>query len=79
MSMGTPFVGSVVVTLKTLRSRRGGSLPADAHLWMGASFMLPLWMGASFTLPLWIADRSALALWTVGGYPGGRPREGSTA
>ena len=75
--------------MKTLRSRRGGSLPADAHLWMGvgralplwmgASFTLPLWMGASFTLPLWIADRSAPALWTAGGYPGGRPREGSTA
>ena len=73
------------MTLKTLRARRGGLLPADAHLWMGAgwalplwmgaSFALPLWMGASFALPLWIADPSAPALWTAGEHPGGRPRE----
>lgn len=63
------------MTLKTLRARRGGLLPADAHLWMGAGWALPLWMGASFALPLWIADPSAPALWTAGEHPGGRPRE----
>lgn len=63
------------MTLKTLRARRGGLLPTDAHLWMGAGWVLPLWMGASFMLPLWIADPSAPALWTAGEHPGGRPRE----
>lgn len=63
------------MTIKTLRARRGGLLPADAHLWMGAGWALPLWMGASFALPLWIADPSAPALWTAGEHPGGRPRE----
>ena len=66
------------MTIKTLRARRGGSLPADAHLWMGAGWALPLWMGTSFMLPLWIADPSAPALWTAGGHPGGRPRERKT-
>ncbi|ERH24487.1 hypothetical protein HMPREF1980_01842 [Actinomyces sp. oral taxon 172 str. F0311] len=51
--MGTPFVGSVVVTIKTLRARPWLVLPARTALWIAGDTNYPLWIDAA-RVGLWI-------------------------